>query len=110
MNIKTLIKNWQEQSSSPVTDCAYAVFLPLYDAARIEALKDMFPEKTKQQIITELLSAALDETEEAFQYVKGDKVIAQDEYGDPMFEDAGLTATFIKLAGQYMEKMDKSAG
>lgn len=102
-----MIKKWQEDSSSPVTDCQYAVFLPLYDAARIEALNDMFPEKTKEQIITELLSAALDEAEEAFPYVKGKTVIAQDEFGDPMYEDTGQTSNFIRLTNHYMDKIKK---
>jgi hypothetical protein len=92
-----------------VTDCEISVFLPLYDAARIEALNEMFPEKTTQQIITELLSAALDEAEEAFPYVKGEKVIAQDEFGDPLYEDTGLTSSFIRLTNQHMEKIRKSS-
>jgi ssRNA-specific RNase YbeY (16S rRNA maturation enzyme) len=108
MKIKSLIQKWQDDSSSPLTDCEYSVFLPLYDAARIEALNDMFPERTKQQIVTELLSAALDEAEEAFPYVKGDKVIALDEFGDPMYEDNGPTGTFMKLTNQHMEQLKKS--
>ena len=78
MKIKSLVKKWQEQTSGPVANCEYSVFLPVYDAARLEALAEMYPEKTRQQIITELLSAALDELEEAFPYVKGNHVIAQD--------------------------------
>jgi hypothetical protein len=109
MKIKSLIKKWQEDSSSPVTDCEFSVLLPLYDAARLEALTEMFPEKTREQIITELLSAALDEAEEAFPYVKGDKVIAQDEFGDPMYEDTGPTSTFIRLTNQYLEQIKKTS-
>lgn len=109
MKIKSLIQKWQNDSSSPVADYEVSVLLPLYDAARVEALKELFPEKTKQQIITELLSAALDEAEEAFPYVKGEKVIAQDEFGDPMYEDAGKTTTFIKLTNQYLKQMKASS-
>jgi ssRNA-specific RNase YbeY (16S rRNA maturation enzyme) len=109
MKIKSLIQKWQNDSSSPVADYEVSVFLTLYDAARVEALKEMFPEKTKQQIITELLSAALDEAEEAFPYVKGEKVIAQDEFGDPMYEDTGQTSTFINLTNQYMNQIKKSS-
>lgn len=103
--IKSLVSNWQEQASSPVTDFEYTVSLPMFAAAKIEALAKMFPGKTKQQIITELLSAALDELEEAFPYVKGDKVIARDEFGDPVYEDAGLTSNFIELTNKYLNKL-----
>lgn len=105
--IKSLVSTWQEQAGSPVTDCEYTVSLPVYAAAKIEALVKMFPGKTKDQIITELLSAALDELEEAFPYVKGNKVIAQDELGDPVYEDAGLTSAFIDLTNRYVTELSK---
>jgi hypothetical protein len=105
--IKSLIEQWQESASSPVTDCEYAVPLPLYTAVKIEALAELFPGKTKQQIITELLCAALDELEEAFPYVKGNKIIAHDEVGDPVYEDVGLTSAFIKLSEQHLNKLGK---
>ena len=69
----------------------------------------MFPGKTKNQIITELLGAALDELEEALPYQTGDKVIGQDELGDPRFNDAGLTSTLIELANKHLESLTKQA-
>lgn len=109
IDIKSLIHKWQETSSSPVTGYNYSVKLSLYDAARIEALSEMFPEKTREQIITELLSAALDEVQASFPYVKGKKVIAHDEFGDPVYEDAGLTSIFLKLTRSHLENIEKSA-
>lgn len=108
MKIKTLITKWQNESSSPITANQYSLQLSIYDAARVEALHEMFPEKSKQQIMGELLSSALDEVEEAFAYEQGDKVIARDEFDDPMYEDVGLTSTFIDLTNQYVKKL-KSA-
>jgi len=105
--IKSLVKKWREQASSPVTECEYTVLLPLYDAAKIEALTKLFPGKTKEQIITELLSAALSELEESFPYIKGEKIIAQDEFGDPVYEDAGLTSAFIELTNRYVNTLCK---
>ena len=103
--VRSLIRNWQENASSPLTDYEYSVSLPLYNAAKIEALAEMFPSKTKQQIITELLSAALDELEEALPYVTGDKVIGQDEWGDPIYSDEGFTPTLISLTNKYLAEI-----
>ena len=103
--VRSLVKNWHENVSTPLTDYEYSVSLPLYAAAKIEALTEMFPSKTKQQIITELLTAALDELEEAFPYIRGDKVIGEDECGDPIYNDAGFTPTLISLTNKYLGKI-----
>jgi hypothetical protein len=105
--IKSLIDNWQENASSPLTDKEYTVALPVHDAAKIEALAEMFPGKTRNQIITELLSAALDELEAAFPYQKGDKEIGQDEFGDPRYNDTGLTSTLIELTHKHLDSLTR---
>jgi hypothetical protein len=104
-SVKSLISKWKQGASTPLTDFEYSIFLPTYEAAKIEALAEMFPGKTRQQIMTELLAAALDELEEAFPYVKGDQVIGQDEFGDPRYNDAGLTSTLIKLTNKHLDKL-----
>jgi hypothetical protein len=43
-------------------------------------------------IITDLISAGLDELESKMPYVEGDRVIEEDEFGDPIYEDAGPSA------------------
>ena len=62
------------------------------DAARLHALAELFPGRTREQIITDLLGAALQEVAAAMPYVPGKKVISTDEQGDPVYEDAGLDA------------------
>lgn len=105
--IKLLVEKWCENDGTPLTDYEYPVALPMYDAAKVEALAEMFPGKTTQQIITELLSAALDELEAVFPYVKGEKVIGQDEFGDPRYNDAGLTTTFLELTSKHFTRMNR---
>jgi hypothetical protein len=57
-------------------------------------------------LIGELLSAALDELQAAMPYVPGERVISEDEMGDPIFEDAGLTPRFMELTRRHMEKLN----
>lgn len=104
-SVKSLVSKWKQDAGTPLTDCEYSVFLPTYEAAKIEALAEMFPGKTRQQIITELLAAALDELEEAFPYEKGDQVIGQDEFGDPRYNDAGATSRLIELTNKHLDKL-----
>lgn len=106
MRFRELLDSWQQQAAGPLTVTEYAVRLPLDDAARLHALADLFPGRTLEQIITELLSAALQEVAAAMPYVPGRRVISTDEQGDPVYEDAGPTPRFAELTRQYRKKLE----
>jgi hypothetical protein len=101
MRIKDLIKEWEHRAARPRTAEAYAIRLPLHDAARLSALAEMYPGRDPEDLITDLLAAALDEFEAALPYVQGDRVIAEDEYNDPIYEDAGPTPRFVALTRKH---------
>lgn len=101
MSFKELLQSWREGAAAPRTAKAYAVRLPVDDAARLNALAEMFPGRTSEQLITELLGAALKEVEAAMPYVAGRKVISTDEQGDPVFEDVGPTPRFMELTRKH---------
>jgi hypothetical protein len=58
-----------------------------------------------EDIVTDLLHSALNEVEAALPYAQGSRVIAEDEQGDPIYEDAGPAAEFHRLATQFEEQM-----
>ena len=62
---RELLKDWVANASDVQTSHEYLVRLPLHDAARVHALAEMYPGRTETQILTNLLSVALDEIEEA---------------------------------------------
>ena len=97
MGFKELLESWRAGAAAPRTAKAYAVRLPVEDAARLSALAEMFPGRTAEQLITELLGAALQELAAAMPYVAGQQVISTDEQGDPVFEDVGPTPRFMNL-------------
>ncbi|EIJ41527.1 hypothetical protein BegalDRAFT_0613 [Beggiatoa alba B18LD] len=107
MRITQLLAEWEAQASDAVTLKEYLLRLPLYDAARVSALVEMFPGRTEQQIITELLTVALDELGEAMPYIQGTKVIGEDECGDPIYEDVGLTPRYGALTQKYLASYSK---
>lgn len=75
----------------------YAVRLPLDDASRLHALSELFPGRTVEEIITDLLHAGLDEITAAMPYEAGPTVISRDDQGDPVYEDVGMTPRFVEL-------------
>jgi len=101
MKIKALAECWEQQAKATLTADEYSFRLPLEDAAKINALTEMYPKRTKSEILGELLSAALDELETSFPYISGNKIIAKDEMDDPLFEDIGPTPKFIDLSKKH---------
>lgn len=109
MKISELLTSWQEHASDPLTAECYRVQLPVFDAARLAALADLFPGRTPEQIITDLLSCGLDEIEASFPYRRGDRIVEHDEQGDPIYEDSGLGPRFHALARAHAQRMKAAA-
>lgn len=105
MRLRDLLKTWETSAKQPRTPKHYAVRLPVRDAAKLAALRELYPGRTEEDLITDLLSAALDELEVVFPYVQGDRVIAEDDQGDPIYEDAGLTPRFQVLQRRHLERL-----
>lgn len=101
MKITKLARHWENTGKVRLTNKVYELRLPIEDAARIGALAEMYPKRTQEDIISELLGAALDELESSFPYVEGSKVVGEDEMGNPLFEDVGPTPRFLNLSKKY---------
>jgi hypothetical protein len=110
MDIKELLQVWEKSNTVKMAPHEYRVRLPLHDAARIAALAEMYPLKSETEIITELLGIALDQVEAAFPYEQGSKVIAEDELGDPMYEDVGSTPRFLDLSKKHVRRLAEKTG
>lgn len=102
MTLRELIGIWEKSPNSLKTDDEYAVKLSKTDAAKIAALTEMYPSRTTEQIITELLTAALNELEYTLPYVQGETISTVDELGDPIYEDVGPTSRFNQLTQKYL--------
>jgi hypothetical protein len=106
VSFKDLLESWRESAAEPRTATEYAVRLPVDDAARLHALAEMFPGRTPEQLITDLLAVALQEIATAMPYIAGKKVISTDEQGDPVYEDIGPTPRFMELARKNRRKLE----
>ncbi len=108
MPFKSLLDTWKNQQAADLADERYSIRLPIDDLARVKALAALFPGVNEESLITDLLNAALDEVEAAMPYVPGDKVIREDEFGDPIYEDVGLTPQFLELVSAKRGEIDPS--
>jgi len=99
--VNKLLQEWSAQAADRVLQKELTIRLSTHDYARIRALSDLYRDRRKEQILAELLSAMLDEVEEALPYIPGHTVVAEDEFGDPVYEDLGLTRQFERLVKKY---------
>ena len=104
MTVKDLVGLWQNHAHGTLAKDSYRVHLTVEDAARIDALHELYPKRTKEQLIGELLGAALSELEASFPYVQGAEVISTDEMGDPIYADVGMTPSFIHLTKKHLHR------
>ena len=109
MTSRDLLQHWQENFGEAITSSEYTLKLNTKDAARIEALCEMFPSSNKDQILRDLISAALTDLTSGFPYRAGQKDVAQDEEGDPIYEDVGPTPRFLNLTRKHMNVLQKQS-
>jgi hypothetical protein len=106
MTFKSLLDAWAAEHEPTRTSETYEIRLATEDAARVHALADLFPGITHERVITDLLAAALEQIEAAIPYIPGDKVIREDEFGDPVYEDKGLTPRFLELVKAHRKELE----
>ena len=104
MGMNELLKVWEQARAEQQTVRNYEIELPLHEVARIEALAEMY-ERSPREIVADLLREALQELERALPYVQGERVIAEDEFGDPIYEDAGPTPRLLALARKHQSAL-----
>ena len=105
MKIRELAQHWEQNAAGTLSRTGHVLHLDLESEARLAALIDMYPKRTAEELLGELVAAALEELEASFPYVQGRQVIATDEQGDPMYEDVGSTPRFLALSRQHLHSL-----
>jgi hypothetical protein len=106
VKFKPLLDRWRKDAVPVRTAKEYAVRLTLDDAARLHALTELFPGRSIEEIVTDLLHAGIDEIAAAMPYEPGPKVISRDDHGDPVYEDIGLTPRFVELTRRFKKSLE----
>jgi hypothetical protein len=101
MTFKSLLDSWAAAETPATTSETYEIHLTIEDAAKIHAFAELYPGVDHERIITDLLSSAIARVEAAIPYEPGDNVIQEDEFGDPVYEDMGMTPEFLKLVRKH---------
>lgn len=109
MRIRELAKHWEQNAKGRLTATRHHIHLDIESAARLAALTEMYPKHHSEELLGELIGAALEELEASLPYVRGSKVVALDEQGDPLYEDIGPTPRFLALSRKYLHELSEQA-
>jgi hypothetical protein len=109
MRIRELARHWEQNAKGQLTPTRYHIHLDVESAARLAALTEMYHKHHSEELLGELIGAALEELEASLPYVKGNRVVALDEQGDPLYEDVGPTPRFLALSRKYLRQFSESA-
>lgn len=107
MKIRDLVAHWDKHAKGRLTRDAYYMQLADVHHEELSRLAALYPMKSPQDLMRDLLSAALDELETSFPYVEGDKVVAYDEDGFEIYEDIGETPKFVALSQKHIEDLKR---
>ena len=105
MKIRELVRHWEQNAKGRLTPSHYQIHLDLESAASLAALSEMYPKRSSEELLGELIGAALEELEASFPYVQGTQVIATDEQGDPQYEDIGPTPRDLALSRKHLQRL-----
>jgi hypothetical protein len=108
MKTNDLLKVWGAFDNKRLCAKQFSIRLPVHVAARISALCDMFPSKTKTDIISDLLASALDHIEESLPIYKSefpDEIDGKEVYGN-----TGPKVTFHNSSNNYYRELEKELG
>jgi hypothetical protein len=111
MKASELVSVWGTPDNSRLTAKQSSFRLPVHVAAKISALCDLYPSKTKTQIVSDLLSAALLDVEKALPSYQGRLWEGgEDHQGNPLFYAVGPAAQFRERTNVYFKELEQELG
>jgi hypothetical protein len=100
---KDLVKVWSAPDNTRLTPKQISIRLPLHVAAKINAISEMFPAKTKTQLIGDLLAASLSEFAEGLS-----KEPLEEEAGaNPLYDECGTRGLYERLVRKHLEELER---
>lgn len=106
MKAADLHKLWSSPDNSKLTSKQYSFRLPVHVAAKIQALCDIYPNKTRTEIVGDLLSSALIEVEQGLPSYDTSEHIVTLPDGEEIFEQYGPLNDFHNLTEKYIKELD----
>ena len=109
MDAKQLASVWGAPDNSRLTAKQQSFRLPVHVAAKIAALSELYPAKSKTQIVGDLLAAALSEMEKGLPAYSTGRSFGAPE-GTELFFASGPAVTFRELTNKHYRALEEELG
>ena len=100
---------WTAPDNTRLTPKQYSFRLPVHVAAKLAALGDIYPNRTRTELVGDLLATALDAVEQSLPYADG-AVIVELPDGEKVCETLGLRREFWNRANAHYEDLERELG
>ncbi len=101
---------WSLPDNSRLTSKQYSYRHPVHIAAKIAALCDMYPQKTRTEIVADLLATAIDDLVSGMPFVDGKVIGIDPDSGEEVREDVGPRSQFWSLADKHYKAIEREMG
>lgn len=101
---------WSSPDNSRLTSKQYSFRLPVHVAAKIAALCDMYPQKSRTEIVGDLLSTAIEDLVKGMPSVDGKALGADPDTGEEIFEEIGPRSQFWEFADKHYKALEREMG
>ena len=111
MKPSDLVTVWSGPDNSRLTAKQYSFRLPVHVAAKLAALEDLYPTRSRTQLVGDLLSAAITEVEKNLECHAGASLgHNHPETGEEMFKMEGQALDYHKAANKHYAIIEKDLG
>lgn len=107
MEPKDLVTFWGAPDNSQLTKKQYAMRFPVHVMAKVNAINEMYPAKTRMEIMGDLLAAALDQFSDGLSSVPNEEDEAMGR--DSHLEMCGQRRWFEDLVVKHMKALEQEA-
>ena len=113
---------WSGPDNSRLVSKQFSFRLPVHLAAKIAALGDMYPQKNRTQLVSDLLTAAMDNFEVNLPFEKGQGDTTENDYYAKLHAEhegyeheqaymiTGARSRFRHLTNKYYKELEKELG
>ena len=110
MKASDLVTVWSAPDNSRLTPKQFSFRLPTHVAAKLAALEEMFPGRSRTQLVGDLLASALSEAADALPAIDGRPLGEDPDTGEKIHEMVGPRARFFELAEKHFKAIEEDLG
>jgi len=111
MKAADLVTVWSAPDNSRLTAKQYSFRLPVHVAAKLAALEELYPTRSRTQLVGDLLTAAIAEVEKSLESHAGAPLgHKHPETGEEMYEEEGQIASYRRAANRHYQAIETELG